>query len=124
MHDVNGDNILFALYTVIGEITLSHSWKWNVRGEGNNVYHGRLVTLLTSQPSTTNARFQCYPISQFSQFSRTNLSNSLLPMLIADDPFPLTFGVVVCKKSYSLPAMKQVLAYEACTPFTVACILI
>lgn len=85
MHDVNGDNILFALYTVIGEITLSRFLEWNVRGEGNNVYHGRLVTLLTSQPSTTNARFQCYPFSQFCQASRTNLSNSLLPMLIADD---------------------------------------
>jgi hypothetical protein len=36
-----------------------------MRGEGNNVSYGRLVTLLTSQPSTTNARFQCYPFSHF-----------------------------------------------------------
>ncbi len=63
VHDPNGDSILFALYTVIREITLSRSQGWGVRGQGNDVPHGRLVTSLTSQPSTTNARYQCYPFS-------------------------------------------------------------
>ncbi len=41
--------------------------------------YGRLVTLLTSQPSTTNARFHCYPFSHFS-VSILYQANSLLAM--------------------------------------------
>jgi hypothetical protein len=39
------------------------------------------------------------------------------PYSLPGTPSPLTFGVVVRKKSYSLLAMKQVLAYEATYTF-------